>query len=170
MGSHITVSDKTSHIGAKTKTQRILKFDIELDIHCRSAQVKVLDHLIPNTTNIHHYKKMAEVQFAKHQKVLAKSKAPPTIWDFTISEPFFYNKKESIPGNVRLLCLSSINTWSARLDHFVHFNWRLHSEFIIVHFKTSAPCVLTIKDLNIWVIFAEKFRKYLEKMWTREKP
>ena len=71
--------------GAKTKTLRILKFDIELHIHCRSAQVKVLDHLNPNTTNIHHYKKMAEVQFAKHQKVLAKSRAPPTIWVDTIS-------------------------------------------------------------------------------------
>ena len=79
------MSDKTSGSGAKAKTQGILEFDIELHIHCRSAQVKVLDHLNPNTTNIHHYKKMAEVQFAKHQKVLAKSKAPPTIWDDTIS-------------------------------------------------------------------------------------
>ena len=69
----------TLGMGTKTKTQRILKFDIELHIHCRSAQVKVLHHLNPNTTNIHHYKKIAEVQFAKHQKVLAKSKAPPTI-------------------------------------------------------------------------------------------
>ena len=138
---------------------KIIEFAFELHRHCNSSQVKVLDHMNPITTNIHHYKKkIAEVQFAKHQKVLAKSKAPPTIWDDSISPCIFFleyfrirkissilwnteNKqfREMSGGYVRVQCTRGL----ARLDLFVHFTWRVRSQFIIVHFNPSAFCMLT---------------------------